>query len=313
MTTPSSTDVTPKIIHQTWKTKDVPYPLSEYVLSVKKLNPGYEYKLWTDEDIDELIKTQFPQYYTPYKQFQQHIERVDFVRYAILYLYGGIYLDLDIECFKSLDPLVNKNRIILADEPLEHRKHLYKNRQHVLCNAMMISPEKQMFWIKVMNFIVQTYKRSSNPVYNTGPMMLTRFYEQDPGLFNQFDVLILPSCSFFAQTDRYTKNTINGIPYISNECIHNLKDAYAIHRWSHTWIDSYDEPIPPGTNIDLTLPIINDNDNKQDAKSGDKKKYASFWTTIKIILLILFVSYIYIRYVHLPIMATKIIQSNNKA
>ena len=42
------------------------------------------------------------------------------IRYMILYCHGGVYVDLDIECFKSIDPLVENKSFFLGMEPPEH-------------------------------------------------------------------------------------------------------------------------------------------------------------------------------------------------
>ena len=39
----------PRIIHQTWKTKDVPSPLDQLPQTWKEYLPNWEYILWTDE------------------------------------------------------------------------------------------------------------------------------------------------------------------------------------------------------------------------------------------------------------------------
>lgn len=231
------TTITPKILHQTWKTKNVPDYLQDYVKSCQQLHPDYQYLLWTDEDLNEFIHTNYPQFAKAYDSFQANIERVDFARYAILYKIGGVYADLDIQCTRSLDEWVNLNVPVLASEPIEHRERLYNSEPYVLCNALMISPPAQSVWLHIMQNIVQKYKKSANPVYNTGPMAVTRAFKDNVDAFKH--VLFVSACSFYPQTDHMSKksqNAPNGqaVHYISREC--DLKDAYTIHRWAHTWI-----------------------------------------------------------------------------
>ncbi len=49
----------PKIIHQTWKDENIPERWQGAVESCKKLNPGYEYRLWTDKELVELVKKDY--------------------------------------------------------------------------------------------------------------------------------------------------------------------------------------------------------------------------------------------------------------
>ena len=46
----------PALIHQTWKTQQVPEKWAKAQQSCIDLHPDYEYKLWTDDDGLELIK-----------------------------------------------------------------------------------------------------------------------------------------------------------------------------------------------------------------------------------------------------------------
>ena len=45
------------------------------------------------------------------------IQKIDFAKYAILYTYGGIYMDMDVECFKSLNntPGLNESDLIVTN------------------------------------------------------------------------------------------------------------------------------------------------------------------------------------------------------
>ncbi len=53
------------------------------------------YKLWREDDIDKLL-LKYPQFRKLYDNFKYPIQRVDFIRYLILYDKGGIYIDCDI-------------------------------------------------------------------------------------------------------------------------------------------------------------------------------------------------------------------------
>lgn len=46
----------PKILHQTWKTKDLPDKWKQAQRSCIDLHPDYEYRFWTDDDALQLIK-----------------------------------------------------------------------------------------------------------------------------------------------------------------------------------------------------------------------------------------------------------------
>jgi|GEM_PF-2389554 len=93
----------PKIIHQIWiGNRAIPKILQEYQKTWIEQNPDWEYKLWTNEEVKKYIfasvelKSLFDQPLTLG-------ERVDVLRYDILYQYGGIYADCDCVCLKPFD------------------------------------------------------------------------------------------------------------------------------------------------------------------------------------------------------------------
>jgi len=99
----------PKIIHQTWKDDNLATHSSIALSSrqkIQKYHEDWEYRLWTDFDIDNFIenvvKSEMPHFYHIYNQLPLKIMKIDFVRYLWMYFFGGIYLDLDIVCFTNL-------------------------------------------------------------------------------------------------------------------------------------------------------------------------------------------------------------------
>lgn len=85
----------PKIVHQTWKTKTLPNIYVENSERWKRMHPNYLYFLYDDQDLRNIVKGAFPEYLDFYDKMTSNIERVDFSRYVMMYVYGGIYTDLD--------------------------------------------------------------------------------------------------------------------------------------------------------------------------------------------------------------------------
>jgi hypothetical protein len=88
----------PKIIHQTWKIKNVKTYSNgigyESQSKWKTTHPDYKYILWTDDDIHKFINKN-KKYKECFSKLNKFIKKIDFFRYVILYEYGGIYSDLD--------------------------------------------------------------------------------------------------------------------------------------------------------------------------------------------------------------------------
>lgn len=96
----------PKIIHACWLGKgEMPADQRAYVEGWRKLLPDYEIILWTDET--------FEKYYDDSRFVKESIARKkygflsDYFRLTVLYEYGGIYMDTDVELFKRPDPFLD--------------------------------------------------------------------------------------------------------------------------------------------------------------------------------------------------------------
>lgn len=97
----------PKIIYQTWKTKQLHPNCVAIQASIQALNPDYEMKLYDDTDIEEFIKREFDEYiYQCYMKLNIGAAKADFWRYCILYKYGGVYLDMDSVIIRPLSELI---------------------------------------------------------------------------------------------------------------------------------------------------------------------------------------------------------------
>ena len=97
----------PKIIYQTWKTKNLSPEQILIKNKIKELNPEYDIILYDDNDIDIFIKNNYDiEIYNTFKLIKIGAMKADYWRLLILYKYGGIYLDFDSSINKSLNELI---------------------------------------------------------------------------------------------------------------------------------------------------------------------------------------------------------------
>ena len=96
----------PKIIHFCWfGDKKMPRMARKCLNSWKKYCPDYEIKLWNEENFD--LDTN--KYVREAYEAKKWAFITDYARLYIVYHYGGIYLDTDVELIKPLDSLLNYN------------------------------------------------------------------------------------------------------------------------------------------------------------------------------------------------------------
>ncbi len=152
-TTTLQQNIIPKIVWQTWKDKEV--------LSLKNMqrmrqnNPNWTFNLMTDADIiewfenttnDEIVQIA----YKSYKLINPEIgaARADIWRYAIIWHYGGIYLDVDSEIldFDALYNLANDGKygVVLSHETYGYPKREFK-RKRVIQWCFMARPRHNLF------------------------------------------------------------------------------------------------------------------------------------------------------------------------
>lgn len=101
----NSSVVIPKIIMQTWKTIELPEKWKPTQVSIAKYMPTWYYVLMTDEMNREFIIKYFRDFLPYFDAFPYPIQRADAIRYAWLYINGGLYLDCDFELLSPLDEL----------------------------------------------------------------------------------------------------------------------------------------------------------------------------------------------------------------
>ena len=157
----------PKIIHQIYfnlhnkNIEDIPlFKKSSH--KIQELHPDYEYILWTEDKCDELVKEKLPEYYTFYKSMRYDIQRIDYMRFVLLYLYGGIYCDLDLIPIQKMDRVLNQpfftNTI----------RGLVPTHCEFVQNDFMGSVKGYKLWDILLSFCEHNYnKKDSINVYKT--------------------------------------------------------------------------------------------------------------------------------------------------
>ncbi len=72
----------PKLIHQTYKSSDVPKSVRPFMQSWRRLNEDWEIRFYDDEACFNFVKREFPEYYDAYRALPKHVERSDFFRWG---------------------------------------------------------------------------------------------------------------------------------------------------------------------------------------------------------------------------------------
>jgi len=93
----------PLTIHTIWHTKELPQKMKETVLKITQSNPEFTHTIYDFNDCQEIIKNNFDEAILhSFNKLKPAAYKSDLARYCLLYLYGGIYLDIKFEPLNNL-------------------------------------------------------------------------------------------------------------------------------------------------------------------------------------------------------------------
>jgi inositol phosphorylceramide mannosyltransferase catalytic subunit len=222
----------PRILHQTWKDDNIPEDFRKMAASWRKMHADWEYRFWTDETNRDFIRQHFPYFLEKYDSYPTNIQRVDAVRYFVLYKCGGIYVDMDFECLANITPLIGNSECVFGKEPSEHC--LIHQKSIIISNAFMGAAPGCHFLGLLCTELENDHHITDHPNDNiletTGPFMLSRLYNS----YEKKDRISLLDADLIYPL---TKEDLSGWNEgMEDHMIQDkLKLAYGIHHYAGTW------------------------------------------------------------------------------
>lgn len=198
----------PRIIHQIWINESdsrLPEQFAAYRDGWLRLHPGWDYKLWNLQNIDfELRRPEL------LKQAGSYAQLADILRLEVVYQYGGVYIDTDFECCRSIEPLLENVELFFCSED-----------GATITQSIFGANQTHPLVLRLLRNIPSIIgKEQAN--LETGPIFITR------NLLNHGfsdGLTLFPRSTFF--------------PYNWSE-LHRANElfpeAYAIHRYAASWV-----------------------------------------------------------------------------
>ncbi|MDR3550730.1 MAG: glycosyltransferase, partial [Candidatus Babeliales bacterium] len=210
----------------------LPEKFKAYAQSWQLHHPDWEYKLWTDADIAQLILEN----QTIYDQAINYAERSDIARYEILYRFGGLYVDTDCECIQPFDTFHYAYDFYAG---LELPAMALFLQPIIMPNALIGSMAGHPIMRTCIDNIKNNSNASSDIVIKTGPLLFTKAVLENIDCGNTIDI-VLPA-SYFYPIDKNTHE---------RAMIESLfqPETYAVHHWAGSWILK-EEAFVPGIKI----------------------------------------------------------------
>lgn len=199
----------PKIFHRVWLGQaSVPLEYERYWERWQLLHPDWEFREWRDDSIKELSL------HSAIEKTEINAVKADIARYEILYKYGGIYLDCDMDCYQPIDSLICEDDNFIVCNQINDFKCLCSigffassPRHPILEGAIKELAETDLSLIN-----------NSSPAEVTGPYFFRRAINNrkvknlDPSAFYPY---------FHLKSEWYKRD---------------MSAIYGVHSWGGSWL-----------------------------------------------------------------------------
>ena len=208
----------PKIIHYCWfGGKEKPESVKQCISSWKKYCPDYEIIEWNESNFDVTKNAYCKEAY----EAKKWAFVTDYVRLLVLYKFGGIYMDTDVEVVRTFNPLMNRNGFLC-----------FEDNKHVSIGTFGISAHSPMVSDLLKLYKSRHFRRADGSIDMTPNLrILTKVLVDSYGIrlngkrqVLPDNILVLPMEAFIAKS------------YLSGWIMKD-ENTYAIHHYSATWLD----------------------------------------------------------------------------
>lgn len=201
-----------KKIHYIWFGGDKPEKVLKCISSWKNFLPEYEIIEWNEKNFDVEKEMQENKFFKECYKRKLWAFVSDYVRVKVLYEYGGIYLDTDMEIIKDITPLLN-TKLFLG----------YEN-DYTMSFGIVGTVAKNDIFKKFIEFYREEIWYSPlHIVTGIFTKILTEKYG-DISNISKEEVIVYPREYFYPY---------NHDEEFTEECI--IPNTYAIHWWGKSW------------------------------------------------------------------------------
>lgn len=161
----------PFIIHQTYFTKKLNPDIFQTCMTIKNMNPEYDYAFYDDKNCREYIMAHYPSdYVKAYDMVIPGAYKADVFRYLLLYREGGVYMDCKSSTMVPLRNFIPEDAtfVVFRDRP----------KGSLLNSFMACTPGhpilKLVIDMTISNILAKRYNNNSLDI--TGPQTLGRAF-----------------------------------------------------------------------------------------------------------------------------------------
>lgn len=155
----------PKNLIQTYKNNKIHDVIYDNIMQILDNNPDYNYYLITDEIGVELICKYFDKdVLDAFNKLNLGAAKGDFLRYIAMYIYGGVYLDLDSSISVSLTTFINSKTEFIFFLDGDHNLNQW---------CFMTKPNNPLILKIIQEMVKRINNQETNIFLATGPTLVT--------------------------------------------------------------------------------------------------------------------------------------------
>jgi mannosyltransferase OCH1-like enzyme len=233
------------VLHQTWKDTCVLETKVEHMRSWESIEDKIKVVFWTDETMDKWVEVRFEGTYIRdgweilKNAANAHIKKADVFRALLVWYYGGIYADLDIQLRESFREFLEEKELVVAWEPREamQRWSSYKagdEKKTFMLSAFLLSGQRSSSFIAFfINRIIKKHidnksSKGQDVLFATGPAAEAEAYyayiDQVRYHDSRIHVMTYREFSHYAEhhsTTTWIRETIKGIGCVNVTTVYN--------------------------------------------------------------------------------------------
>jgi mannosyltransferase OCH1-like enzyme len=151
-----------------------------------------------------------------FDELESFSAKSDVLRFELLWLYGGVYIDTDFECLRSIEPLLEKIRVFASFQT-----------DLIVNGALMGAVPEHPFIGMLIDSLPGSVREhgSADPQLSSGPGFVTGCLDTWKAEGRE-PVTLFPAKFFYPY-----------LWYEKHRRFEKFPDAYAIHHWAESWRD----------------------------------------------------------------------------
>ena len=117
--------------------------------NIKKYAPEYTHIIVDEVDIEKFLKKYYKDIvFDTFKSLKSGAHQADLARYCLLYIYGGIYMDIKVELIKPLNDVFNKGDNVFYSVLSYKGDHI--------AQGVIKSPPRNPLFLSLIDYVVNT-------------------------------------------------------------------------------------------------------------------------------------------------------------